>query len=205
MNEFEKALQKSIGTENYDKVSSVKVGIAGCGGLGSNCTFNLLRSGFKNLVIADFDRIESSNLNRQFFFYDQIGEFKSKALKENLLRINPDAEIESHVIVLDRANVHDIFSGCDIIVEAFDRADMKKMLAEEVVGKASLYVSGSGLSGWDDADSIVTKQIRPDFYLVGDFSTEADSETPPVSPRVNVTAAKQANVVLSTILKSKDD
>ena len=44
------------------------VGIAGCGGLGSNCAVALARVGVGTLVVADFDRVEVSNLNRQYFF-----------------------------------------------------------------------------------------------------------------------------------------
>lgn len=47
-------------------LSSFRVGIAGAGGLGSNCAAALARSGVGTLVIADFDRVERLNLNRQF-------------------------------------------------------------------------------------------------------------------------------------------
>ena len=50
------------------------VGIAGAGGLGSNVAVALARAGVGRLVIADFDRIEPSNLNRQQYFVDQVGE-----------------------------------------------------------------------------------------------------------------------------------
>jgi sulfur carrier protein ThiS adenylyltransferase len=49
------------------------VGIAGCGGLGSNCAVALARSGVGRLVLADFDCVERSNLNRQYFFLSQVG------------------------------------------------------------------------------------------------------------------------------------
>jgi sulfur carrier protein ThiS adenylyltransferase len=65
------------------------VGIAGAGGLGSNVAVALARAGIGRLVIADCDRIEPSNLNRQQYFVDQVGERKVEALRENLLAINP--------------------------------------------------------------------------------------------------------------------
>ena len=58
MNEFEKALVSYIGEEKLRKIQSVKIGIAGAGGLGSNCAFNLVRSGFNKLLIVDYDRVE---------------------------------------------------------------------------------------------------------------------------------------------------
>jgi len=66
MNEFEIGLMSYLGREKLEKLGKVKVGIAGAGGLGSNCALHLVRSGFKNLKIVDFDVVEPSNLNRQF-------------------------------------------------------------------------------------------------------------------------------------------
>ena len=45
-----------------------RIGIAGAGGLGSNCAMHLVRAGVRRLVVADFDVVGESNLNRQFFF-----------------------------------------------------------------------------------------------------------------------------------------
>ena len=74
------------------------VGIAGAGGLGSNCAMHLVRAGIKNLVIADYDSVSPSNLNRQFFFADQLGKQKVYALKENLLRIESRLNLAIHDI-----------------------------------------------------------------------------------------------------------
>ena len=49
-----------------------RIGIAGAGGLGSNCAMHLVRAGVRRLVVADFDVVGESNLNRQFFFRDQL-------------------------------------------------------------------------------------------------------------------------------------
>ena len=76
--------------DEANALGSACVGIAGAGGLGSNCAMHLVRSGIGKLVIADFDTVNESNLNRQFFFRDQVGRVKVEALRENLLRINPE-------------------------------------------------------------------------------------------------------------------
>ena len=75
-------------------LENAKVGIAGAGGLGSNCAMHLVRAGVKKLVIADFDVVSESNLNRQFFFRDQLGRKKVDALAENLRRIEPGLELD---------------------------------------------------------------------------------------------------------------
>jgi sulfur carrier protein ThiS adenylyltransferase len=59
-----------------------RIGIAGCGGLGSNCAVALSRVGIGRLILVDFDVVELSNLNRQYYFRDQIGLLKTEALTE---------------------------------------------------------------------------------------------------------------------------
>ena len=67
-----------LAPEERAALESVRVGIAGAGGLGSNCAMHLVRSGVKHITIADFDVVNESNLNRQFFFHDQIGQKRSR-------------------------------------------------------------------------------------------------------------------------------
>ena len=91
-------------------LESARVGIAGAGGLGSNCAMHLVRAGVKHLIVVDFDVVNESNLNRQFFFRDQLGQKKVEALKENLLRIDPDADIRAVDAKIDAASVKEIFA-----------------------------------------------------------------------------------------------
>ena len=104
-------------------LESAKVGIAGAGGLGSNVAMLLVRAGMKKLVIADFDTVNESNLNRQFFFRRQLGEKKIDALAANLREIEPDLALELHDVRLTPDNADFVFAGCQIIVEAFDSTE----------------------------------------------------------------------------------
>ncbi|KNF10042.1 thiamine biosynthesis protein ThiF [Gottschalkia purinilytica] len=202
MNELEKTLITQLGKKNFNKIQSVTIGIAGAGGLGSNCDFNLVRSGFKNFVIVDFDIVESSNLNRQFYFYHQLGMLKVHALKENLYLINPDINLTVLDTILTSDNIEKIFSNCNIIVEAFDKASCKKMISEKFMNSNKLLASASGLAGWGKSDDIKTHVIKDNFFIVGDLVSEVSDITPPISPRVNIVAAKQANIVLDYIIKN---
>ncbi|MFT9496590.1 sulfur carrier protein ThiS adenylyltransferase ThiF [Anaerosolibacter sp.] len=200
MNLFEEALLSYMGEENLEKVRSCKIGIAGAGGLGSNCAFNLVRSGFKHFVIADFDVVEFTNLNRQFYFAKHVGRKKVDALKENLLHINCDLWIETYREKIEAHNVGDVFKDCNVVVEAFDQAHYKRMIVEHYLNSDKLLVSASGLAGWGKSDEIQVHRIKERFYLVGDLETGVDEGVPPMSPRVNIAAAKQADVVLSYVL-----
>lgn len=125
----------------------MRVEIAGVGGIGSNVAVNPVRSGIKEFTIADFDRVEASNLNRQFYFAGQVGGFKVDMLRENLLRICPDLKITTIADRLTDSNLMRHFSACSVIVEGFDKAEEKKMLLEEFAGDRRLVVSASEIAG----------------------------------------------------------
>ena len=63
------------------------IGIAGAGGIGSNVALQLVRGGLGHLKIIDFDHIETSNLNRQFYFSDQIGRALSQKSEPQILEV----------------------------------------------------------------------------------------------------------------------
>ena len=199
MNKFEESIRKCLGEDAFLKVRRARVGIAGLGGLGSNCAVNLVRAGFKKIKIADFDRTDHTNLNRQFYFLDQVGLPKTKALKANLEKINPDIEIEVFQGRIEKDNILEIFADCDVIVEAFDKAEYKSMLVEMLAPTGKMIVSASGLAGIGDSDEIKVHRVREHLVIIGDLSSDV-ADSFPISPRVNVAAAKQADVVLEYVI-----
>lgn len=152
----------------------MRVGIAGVGGIGSNVAVNLVRSGIKELTLVDFDRVEASNLNRQFYFLDQVGGLKADMLRENLLRICPDLKITTMSARLTDRNLTSCFSDCSVIVEGFDRAEEKKMLLEVFAGDSRTVVSASGIAGCR-VDTITTRTYG-NCSIVGDFVSDCDRE-----------------------------
>ena len=180
------------------------VGIAGCGGLGSNCAVALARVGIGTLVIADFDVVTRSNLNRQYYFSDQIGMKKTDALRENINRIDPEVNIVVHDVRLTAENIPAIFAGCHVIVEAFDLADLKKMLIETILSEMPSVplVVGLGMAGYGMNDSIHCRRID-NIYICGDEISEISPVLPPIAPRVGMVANMQANVVLEILLNGE--
>lgn len=180
-----------------------RIGIAGAGGLGSNCAAALARTGIGTLVIADFDKVESSNLSRQFFFENQIGLMKGDALKDNLLKIRPEMQVLVHNVRLNKVNIPSVFAGCDVIVEAFDRSDMKEMFIETVQAemKGVPLIVGSGLAGWGKNEILKFRQIDDTLYVCGDELSEVSEDLPPLAPRVGIVANMQANAVVDILMK----
>ncbi|WP_320044778.1 sulfur carrier protein ThiS adenylyltransferase ThiF [uncultured Desulfobacter sp.] len=170
----------------------MKIGIAGVGGIGSNVALNLVRSGVMHLKLVDFDRVEDSNLNRQFYFVDQIGLFKVDALRVNLSRINPKVNLDALVQHIDRQNCSELFFDCDLIVEGFDRQVDKKMLIETFAHNKTV-VSASGIAGSDLA-GIGSRKIG-NSCIVGDFTTDCD-QAPLFSHKVTTVANYMSEFIL---------
>lgn len=198
---YDDVLGKHLSREQLGRIARWKIGLAGLGGLGSNCAVHLVRTGFCRLVLVDFDRVEPSNLNRQFYFQDQIGQTKAAALQENLLRINPGLVLETHSSRLTADNLDTYFGDCDIVVEAFDSPEAKRMLVTTYLHSKKILVSASGMAGWGESDRIQTHRIKENFILVGDLETAVDLAHPPLSPRVQIAAAKMADAILEYVLR----
>ena len=187
--------------DELENLRKKRVGIAGCGGLGSNCAVALARVGVGHLIIVDFDVISESNLNRQYFFHDQIGKAKVLALKENIARINPSVKVTAINVKLDAQNISDIFKEVDVLVEAFDRSDQKQILIEKALIQwpERPLVIGIGMAGWGGNELIHMKQYG-NLYICGDRVTEIGPLMPPLAPRVGIVSNMQANTVLQILL-----
>ena len=186
--------------EERKVLESARIGIAGAGGLGSNCAMHLVRAGVRHLTVADFDVVNESNLNRQFFFRDQLGQKKVKALKANLLRIDPEADIRAVDVKLDADSARELFADCDIVVEAFDVADAKAMLAAALLPRGKRLVTASGLAGWGRSNAMRVRKMGSRLVAVGDGETAVGENAAPASPRVGIAAAMQANSVVAMLL-----
>jgi sulfur carrier protein ThiS adenylyltransferase len=178
------------------------VGIAGAGGLGSNAALALARAGIGKLIIADSDRIEITNLNRQQYTWSQIGKIKVEALVVNLRKVNPFSDYVGIHRRITRANAAEIFAEADILIEAFDRADQKQMLIETWIAHFPdrPIVAASGLSGFGENRKIRQRRIG-NLYICGDEASEPRPGISPMAPRVGIVANMQANLAIELLVK----
>jgi sulfur carrier protein ThiS adenylyltransferase len=190
----------------HEKIKKARVGVAGLGGLGSNASISLARIGIGYLKLVDFDVVEPSNLNRQQYFIKHLGMNKTEAMKELISQINPFVKIETENAYINKNNVEGLFNDVDIIVEAFDNAKSKAELINAVLKKMpeKKVVAASGMAGYFSSNTIITKKIRENFYLVGDDVSEAKTGCGLMAPRVSIAANHQANMVLRIIMGEKD-
>ena len=187
----------------FFELKKAVVGIAGLGGLGSNVAAALVRLKVGRLILADYDRIEPSNLNRQNFFHDQVGQYKVDALIENLRRISPGADLVGHKMRLTPERIIEIYGKADVIAECFDLAEQKQMLVETVLARmpGKIVVSVSGLAGWGRSNDIVTRRINSRLIMIGDGTSGTGPGIPLTAARVGVAAYHQANAIVEVLME----
>ena len=180
-------------------LTSKSVGIAGAGGIGSNVAALLVRAGVGSLVLVDYDSVEVPNLNRQFFFHDQIGYPKVEALSYNLQLINPGIALSAHCKMLDADSACEFFEDCHALVEAVDAEETKVMLLESWMNgfPEKRIFSCSGIAGHGGTD-LLRVDRRRGLTIVGDQSSRLEQGT--LSSRVATVAGMMANEVIEYLL-----
>lgn len=184
------------------RLADARIGVAGAGGMGSHVATALVRSGIGHIVIADLDRVDGSNLFRQCYTREDVGRPKVEALREQLLAIEPDLDIDVFDGTVDADNACGIFRGCDIVCECFDRPDMKAMLVESVLSgtDGTVVVSCSGMAGFGSSNSIVTERRMSRLYVCGDGESDSSDGPGLTAARVMVCAGHVANMALRLVL-----
>jgi sulfur carrier protein ThiS adenylyltransferase len=188
--------------ETINILQNSKIGIAGCGGLGSNVATMLTRAGIGELMLVDFDNVEMSNLNRQHFFLSDVGKTKVEALSYHLKNINPDIKLNAVCKKLVKEDVESLFKNIDILIEAFDKAEAKKWLIKEWLKtfKNKPIICGSGISGYGKSEKIQI-QSHGNLFMVGDQISDPSEGL--CSPRINIVAARQANLAIEILMNFK--
>ena len=195
------ALIERHGAARQEKFSRGRVAICGLGGLGSRVAELLTRAGVGYLRLIDFDRLEATNLNRQWYFMEQLGRYKAEALADNLRRITPYAELDVHTVRITEDNLARLLADVDVIVEAFDDATCKAMLVNGVREQFPRchLVAASGMAGFASANAMRVRRLSENFYLCGDGRSAADAGDGLYGARVNICSAQEALVVLQLL------
>ena len=181
------ALKERHSPEKQALLSAGYVAIAGLGGLGSNVAYALARIGVGHLHLIDFDVVDITNLNRQQYFMEHIGMYKTDALKS-------------------LENLQELFKDAPIVCEAFDNPEAKAMLVNGILEHfpEKKLVSATGMAGYGSSNTIRTQKLMKNFYLCGDRETEPTYGNGLMAPRVAICAAHEANMITRLILGEED-
>ncbi len=142
---FQRA-QLLLGEEHLQRLNTINVIIFGVGGVGSWCAEALVRTGITHLTIVDMDIVAESNVNRQLMATTKtVGEVKVKALKQRLQEINPDADITDIEARFCEDTAKDFhLEDYDVIVDAIDSLDDKRLLIEYACNTSARFYSSMG-------------------------------------------------------------
>lgn len=196
------ALHKGLTQQQSHRLRQARVAVVGLGGLGSNVAMWLARMGVGHLWLMDFDRVEWSNLNRQYYFLEDVGAYKAEALLPKLQQVNPYGDYRISTEKLTEANLQALVGDADIVCEALDKANCKALLVNGVLENFpdKYLVAASGLAGLGRGEDITVRKIAPRFYLCGDGKSDVQ-ELPLCGARVGICAAQEALTIIRIILQ----
>lgn len=143
-----------VTSEEQSLIANCKL-LLGGSGLGSIIAECALRFGFENICIIDGDTIELSNLNRQNYVYENVGNHKSEVLYDRLKAINPNANITYAVDFLDVNNINKYLSGVSVAINALDFASDVPFLFDECCVEKGISVLHPYNLGWAGFVTIV--------------------------------------------------
>ena len=149
------------GIEAMTKLFNAKVAVFGVGGVGGYVVEALARGGVGQIDIFDYDKIDITNLNRQLHaLHSNIGRYKVEVVKERVLDINPDAIINSHILMyLPEISSQVDLSQYDYIVDAIDMVTGKVELIAKAHQAGVPIISSMGAGSKVEASAFEVSDI----------------------------------------------
>jgi adenylyltransferase/sulfurtransferase len=170
MNDFEREKYSRqillFGEEGQEKLKNAKVLVAGAGGLGSPISTYLAIAGIGKIILADFDFVDQSNLNRQFLHHEKdIGRAKVESAKEKLLSMNSKIEVETIKEMLTESNIETLIPECDVLVDALDSLECRHILNRLAIKRNIPLIHGA-VTGYDGQVTTIIPGKTPCFYCI---------------------------------------
>ena len=179
--------QALIGKNNVEKIAFKRVTIVGVGGVGGYVATLLARAGVEKMRIIDFDTVSPSNFNRQVVAVKgNEGRLKVEALKDILLSINEDIEVDAVAQKLDKDNVSSLLENSDIVVDAIDIVKDKVALIIYCKKHNINVISAMGAGNRYD---------QPNFYLTDIYKTHDDGLAKVIRKALREEGVKNLDVV----------
>lgn len=152
---------KVIGEENLDKLNNAHIAVFGIGGVGGHAAEALVRAGIGNIDIIDSDTVSLSNINRQIVaLHSTVGKLKVEVLKDRLIDINPDLNINVYPVFYDESTENQFdFEKYDYIVDAIDSIASKIELIVNATEKNVKIISAMGAGN----------KLEPSLFEVSDI------------------------------------
>ena len=202
---------KSVGPRGQKKILNSKVLIVGLGGLGSPVSDSLSRAGVGSIGIADFDKVNLSNIHRQSMFTSKdIGKYKVDVIKQRIKLINSTTKVKIFKKKITKKNLEKIIKDYEIIVDGSDNFKTKFLLNEYCIKYKKYLVVGaiSGFNGhlfnfnFKDKGVACLKCFYQGIPLDNNLNCETEGILGPIAGTIG---NLQSNEVLKSILNIKNN
>ena len=146
MENFSSRTEMLLGEEGVKRLSQVKVIVFGVGGVGGYAVEALARAGVGHIELVDSDRVSVSNINRQIIAtHNTVDMYKTEAMRDRILSINPDATIVCHSVFFDESTKESFdFSAYDYVIDAIDSLSAKIELIASACEAKTPIISAMG-------------------------------------------------------------
>jgi molybdopterin/thiamine biosynthesis adenylyltransferase len=200
---------KQVGVLGQKKISSSRVLVVGMGGLGCPVTLYLSNLGIKNIGIADHDKVDFSNLNRQILFNTKdIGKFKVIQAKKILQKINKEIKINIYKEKIIKKNIQNILNRYDIICDCSDNFSTRYLLNDFCLKNKKILISGAiskfeaHIFNFDFSKDVPCYRCFMPEIPEEENKCDAEGILPTVA---GIAGTLQANEVVKSILDKKNE
>jgi len=202
---------KNVGVIGQKKILNTKVLIVGVGGLGCPIADYLSRAGVGTIGIADFDKVNLSNIHRQNLYNSKdVGKYKVDVVKKKIKSINPFTKIKTYKKKITKKNLNKIIKSFDIIADGSDNFKTKFLLNKYSIKYKKILITGA-ISKFDghvftfDFKDSKTPCLRC-FYQSEPSDEILNCEAEGImGPLAGIIGNIQANEILKKILKIGKD
>ncbi len=155
-------ISRLYGSNTKELLSNIHVTIIGIGGVGSWASEALVRSSVEHLSLIDLDDICISNINRQIHTTSHsIGQLKVESMKDRLISINPNCEIETRLDFINKENLTKLISkDTDYVIDAIDDARVKASLVAYCKRNKINIITTGGAGGQIDPLKITVSDLN---------------------------------------------
>lgn len=145
---------RSKGLLEVDKLENKKVAIVGLGSFGSNIAIELAKAGIGNFILFDFDRVELSNIARHFCGINDLGRYKTHAIRDAILLKNPFANIETFEININESReiFEEQIENCDLILCLTDENRSREYINDLSIGLQKKVIYGRAITRAEGGD-----------------------------------------------------
>ena len=200
---------KQVGVLGQKKISSTKVLIVGIGGLGCPVALYLSNLGIKNIGIADYDKVDFSNLNRQILFNTKdIGKLKVVQAKRFLQKINKKVIINLYKVKIVKKNIQNILSKYDIVCDCSDNFVTRYLLNDFCLKNKKVLISAAiskfeaHIFNFDFSKKIPCYRCFMPEIPMEEYKCDTEGILPTVA---GIAGTLQANEVVKSILNKKNE